>query len=241
MELVAGRSSTHSLRSAKIDERPPFMTREDIERRIAAGGPKPYQVKEPWKGAFHTLPDIDELLDRLAQCSSLLCGYPMMCFAARTGVRRSESLRVEIADLDSQGKSVLIKEVEGKRQADDARVPLSAFLADTLSEWLADHFRGPYLFCNSGFVERSRTAGHVDMKTRTTTLSGRLASVMERKLPRSGPITEDEALDQPRALQAAVDGRWLGVGTLRATASTPIPRQGQRPAADRPMVQAYDG
>ena len=175
MGLVSGRFPNDGLRFAKIDEKPPFMTREEIERRIAAGRLKPYQIKELWNALFLTLPEIEELLAHVRECGTLPWVYPMVCFAAHTGARRSELLRVEIADIDFTGKAVLIhekKRARGKRTT--RRVPLSAFLAGVLKEWLASHPGGSYLFCNAAVVERSRkrsrTTGHKDMKTRATTV-----------------------------------------------------------------------
>ena len=89
-------------------------------------------------------------------------------------------------------------------------MPLSAFLAGVLKEWLASHPGGPYLFCNAAVVERSRkrsrTTGHKDMKTRATTSTGRLANVKERDLSDFGPITADEAHDHLR--RSLRGSRW---------------------------------
>ena len=46
MELVAGRYPSKGIRFAKSDEKPPFHTREQIERKIAAGGLTAEQIKE---------------------------------------------------------------------------------------------------------------------------------------------------------------------------------------------------
>jgi len=57
----------------------------------------------------------------------------MVCFAAHTGARRSELLRVEIADIDFEDKAVLINEkkrARGKRTP--RRVPLAPVLAGVL-------------------------------------------------------------------------------------------------------------
>ena len=62
MGLVAGRFPNDGLRFPKLDEKPPFMTREEIERRIAAGGLTEAQKKELWNALFLTLPEVAELL-----------------------------------------------------------------------------------------------------------------------------------------------------------------------------------
>ena len=156
-------------------EKSPFMTREEIERRCRR---RPEAV--PDQGTLERpVPDVARvrgLMVHVRECGTLPWVYPMV-FAAHTGARRSELLRVEIADVDFTGKAVLIhekKRARGKRTT--RRVPLSAFLAGVLKEWLASHPGGPYLFCNAAVVgrsrKRSRTTGHKDMKTRATTLFG---------------------------------------------------------------------
>ena len=86
------------------------MTREEIERRMAAGELEPYQIKELWHALFLTLPEIEELLAHVRESTNLPWVYPMVCFAAHTGARRRELLRVQIADVDFTGKAVLIHE-----------------------------------------------------------------------------------------------------------------------------------
>jgi integrase len=211
MGLVAGRFPNDGLRYPKLEEKPPFMTRGEIERQIAVGGLSEAQKKDLWNALFLTLPEVAEVLDHLRQKCTLPWVYPMVCFAAHTGARRSEVLRARVADVDFAGKTVLIhekKRVRGKRTT--RRVPLSAFLAAVLKKWLASHPGGPYLFCNTAVVARSktrsRTTGHLGEKRRPTTLGGRLAAVKERERPGCGPITEDEAHDHlRRSLQGS---RW---------------------------------
>ncbi len=210
MGLVSGRFPNDGLRFGKVDEKPPFMTREEIERRIA-GGVTPYQKKELWNALFLTLTEVSELLGHVRAAASLPWVYPMVCFAAHTGARRSELLRVEIADIDFEGKAVLVNEkkrARGKRTT--RRVPLSPFLVGVLKDWLAVHPGGPYLFCNTALVERSkkrsRTTGHKGDKTRASTVKGRTEGVKERNLPGFGPITEDEAHDHLR--RSLRGSRW---------------------------------
>ena len=52
MELVAGRFPNAGLRYPKTDEKPPFQTRDQIERQIKAGGLKPHQKKELWHALY---------------------------------------------------------------------------------------------------------------------------------------------------------------------------------------------
>jgi hypothetical protein len=71
MGLVSGRFPNDGLRFPKVDEKPPFMTREEIERRVAAGGLKPYQIKELWNALFLTLSEIEELLLHIRESGTL--------------------------------------------------------------------------------------------------------------------------------------------------------------------------
>ena len=211
MGLVAGRFPNDGLRFGKVDEKPPFMTREEIERRIGAGGLSAEQTKELWSALFLTLDEVSELLKHVRDSATLPWVYPMVCFAAHTGARRSELLRVQVADIDFAGKAVLIhekKRARGKRTT--RRVPLSPFLADILREWLACHPGGPYLFCNGHVVaqskKRSPTTGHKSQTIRPSTLKGRAESVTKRTTPEIAPITSDEAHDHLR--RSLRGSRW---------------------------------
>jgi integrase len=211
MGLVAGRFPNKNLRYPKLDEKPPFMTREEIERQIAAGGLSEAQTKDLWNALFLTLPEVSELLDHVREAGTLPWVYPMVCFAAHTGARRSELLRARLADVDFNGKAVLIhekKRVRGKRTT--RRVPLSPFLTGVLKEWLDSHPGGQYLFCNTAVVarskKRSRMTGYKGDKSRASTTSGRLADVKDREGHGVGAITEDEAHDHLRRSLKA--GRW---------------------------------
>jgi integrase len=211
MGLVVGRFANKGLRYPKLDEKPPFMTREEIERRIAAGGLTEAEKKDLWNALFLTLPEVAELLDHLRESSTQQWVYPMACVAAHTGARRSELLRARVADIDFQGKTVLVhekKRVRGTRTT--RRVPLSPFLSEVLEEWLASHPGGQQLFCNAEVVTRSktrsRTTGYKGEKTRATTVNGRLAELKERERPVCGRITEDQAHDHLR--RSLRGSRW---------------------------------
>ncbi len=211
MGLVTGRFPNKGLRFPKLDEKPPFMTRQEIDRQIAAGGLTEAEKKDLWNALFLTLPEVDELLKELRQSGTLSWVYPMVCFAAHTGARRSELLRARVADIDLEGKTVLIhekKRVRGKRTT--RRVPLSPFLATVLKGWLASHPGGQHLFFNAAALSRSRTRSHMTGykgdKTRASTARDRAADVRERQGQAVGPITEDQAQDHLR--RSLRGSRW---------------------------------
>ena len=84
--------------------------------------------------------------------------YPLFCFAAYTGARRAEMLRVLVTDVDFEGQMVLIREKKRTRgKMTNRRVAMSPFLAGVLKEWLAVHPGGQYLFSQAAVVVRSKT------------------------------------------------------------------------------------
>ncbi|HJT76015.1 MAG TPA: site-specific integrase [Gemmataceae bacterium] len=197
MELTAGRFPSKGLRYPKADEKPPFMTMAEIERQAAAGG----DPAVLWEAAYLLLPEIDELLQIVKERATHPFIYPLFCFAAHTGARRSEILRAKVADLDFAGETIIIHEKKRSRgQRTTRRVPMTSRLKEALQEWLAVHPRGPWLFCHAGTVQRSRkrsaTTGHKGEKTRSSSLKGRMAGVRKRTDTAAGqPLTRNEYHD----------------------------------------------
>ena len=127
---------------------------------------------------YLTPSEIDELLAFVNENAGHGWIYPLFCFAAHTGVRRSEILRALVTDVDFEGDTVLIREKKrSRKQRTTRRVPLTPMLANVLKEWLKQHPGGPYLFSHQREVprskKRSRTTGHQNEKQRPSTLKGR--------------------------------------------------------------------
>jgi integrase len=161
------------LKYPKGDEKPPFQTREEIERQIARGGLTDAEVRELWDCLFLTLPEIEEFLRHVEANARHGFLYPMFVFAAHTGARRSELLRARVDDIDFTGGTVLIREKKRARsKRTHRRVPLSPVLERVLRDWLGRLPGGQFLFCHGLKVPRSK-------KRRTAV----------------GPLTRDEAND----------------------------------------------
>lgn len=209
MGLVSGRFPQDGLRYPKTAEKPPFMTREEIERQIAAGGLTPPQRKELWHALYLQRSEIDGALEVIRRNALHGWIYAMAATAAHTGARRSELIRMSPADIDFAGHAVIIREKKRVRgQLTTRRVPLTGFLAGVLRVYLATHPGGPALFCHAGDIgrskKRSRTTGHQSGEGRATTLGARTATIRERVRPAPGPLTEDEAHDHlKRALRGS--------------------------------------
>jgi integrase len=113
----------------KGEEKLPFMTWTEIERRIAAGG----VPKELWECLFLREPEIDKFLDFVQQRKAPVWVYPMCVMAAHTGARRSEMLRAERQDVDFEAGIVTIREKKRVRgKVTTRRVPISSRLKESL-------------------------------------------------------------------------------------------------------------
>jgi integrase len=168
----------------KLDEKPPFQTIEEIERRLGDGGLSGEEKEGIWESLYLTLPEVSEVLAHSKRHAAHPWIYPMMCTAAHTGVRRSELLRMRLADVDLAGGTLLVREKKKTRGTRTTRrVPLSPFLSEVLNKWTRVHPGGGYLFCQVAGLPNTRS-------TRTTT----------------GAVTRDDAHDHFRRTLAG--SRW---------------------------------
>lgn len=204
------------VRLEKPDEKPPFQTWQEIERRIALGGMSQEQIDELWDALFLRLSEVEAFLAHVQANAQHPWVYPLVAFAAHTGARRSELIRALVTDVDFAGGTVLIRErkrVHDKRTT--RRVPLTPFLAGVLTDWLKVHPGGQHLFCHVAEVKRSKkrskTTGH-QSKERATTVKGRLATVTVRETGRTGILTRSEVTDHFRRTLAG--SKWDVVGGL---------------------------
>jgi integrase len=143
MAFVEGGFPSRGLVYPKSDDKLPFMTWAEIERRIAAGG----SAGELWECLYLTVPEVSVLLEFVKQQKVRNWIYPMFLFAAHTGARRSEMMRARVEDVDLASGVVTVREkkrVKGRRTT--RRIPLSTQLAEVLSERLRAQVGKPYLF-----------------------------------------------------------------------------------------------
>ena len=202
------------LRYPRTIEKPPFQTRKEILRKIAGGGLSPGDIADLWDAMYPTVEELKPILKLVKSRQSQPFLYPMVTFAAHTGARRSEIIRVKVTDVDFAEKIVTIhekKRVKGKTTT--RRVPISPFLAGVLRDWLKIHPGGQHLFCQGAVIGRSKkrspTTGHQSGKRRATTIDGRTATVTTRATPEISPLTPNEMRDHlDRALS---DTDWSEV------------------------------
>jgi len=90
MGLLKGDFPYRGLRYPKGTEKPPFMTLQEIERRIT-WGVTDAEKAELYEALYLTVDELPGLLAHVRRRDSQPFVYPMFCFAAHTGARRSES------------------------------------------------------------------------------------------------------------------------------------------------------
>ena len=196
MGLVTGAFPSRGLVYPKSDEKPPFMTKDEIKRKITAKMTDDEKA-ELWECLYLRADELAMFLAFVKMHAAHGWIYPLISFAAHTGARRSEILRVLVSDVDFSAMTVLVREKKrSRKQRTTRRVALTPFLANLLKEWLRDHPGGQYLFCHHVEVrrskKRSKTTGHPNEKARPSSVKGRMESVKKRELPDLGSITRDE-------------------------------------------------
>jgi integrase len=239
MGLTSGSFPSKGLRYPKADEKPPFMTMAEIQRQIAGGGDQ----DTLWEALYLQADELAELLAHVKQKAPYPWIYPLFCFAAHTGARRSELLRALVTDVDFTGNTAIVREKKRSRaQRTTRRVPLTPFLKEVLRAWLAVHPGGPALFCHAGTVarskKRSQTTGHQNEKNRPSSLKGRMATVKKREQPAQAALTRNELHDHFKRVLAGTKWEGMrGLHTLRHSFISACASKG----VDQRLVQEWAG
>ncbi len=114
----------------KDEEKLPFMTWTEIERRIDAGG----DPEELWECLYLREAEIEEFLDFVQERIAPVWFYPMCVMAAHTGARRSEMMRAQRQDVDFETGFITIRERKRVRgRATTRRVPMSSRLKEAIA------------------------------------------------------------------------------------------------------------
>jgi integrase len=175
----------------------PFMTWEEVERRIERGKVNESGTAKLWDCLYLRRSEVEELLDHVQEAARHPFIYPMFVMAAHTGARRSELLRSQVIDFDDGQVTIRErKRVHGTHTT--RRVSMSTRLKKAMDDWMTVHPGGSFTFC-LGHISRSR----IDKSKK-----------LKRQRPE--PITRDEAHDHfERTLK---DSKWeklKGWHTLR--------------------------
>lgn len=140
----------------KTDEKLPFMTWDEIERRLRSGG-DPDQL---WECLYLDTERLAELLAHVSAKKAPAWLYPMVVTAAHTGARRSELIRMRVEDVDLAGGFITIREKKRARGVRTSRrVPISKLTADVLTPLIQRQADVPFLF-GTGVAMLSVQATH---------------------------------------------------------------------------------
>jgi integrase len=134
--LLAGAFPNRGLRFPKTGEKPPFRTFAEVLELVGREGMTDHDRRDLWDCVFLTREEVAELLAHVQANPHHPAVPPMFAFAAMTGARRSEILRLRWHDLDfASGTAVLqeMKRSKGKRTT--RRVALADPLVTRLRAW----------------------------------------------------------------------------------------------------------
>jgi integrase len=147
--LVESPPPITNLTFPKGTSKPPFQTRDQIERQIASQKLSPEAQAGLWQSLFLTLAEVDEFLAHVRSAGRPAYVFPMVVFAAHTGARRSEIRRSLVTDFDFAGETVMIREKKKDHaKAETYRtVPMSPLLKEVMRTWFAKRGGGPHAIC----------------------------------------------------------------------------------------------
>lgn len=161
-ELCERDSPTNGLVFPKRDEKPPFKTRDEIQRTLDRGGISETEERELWDCLYLTKEEVRKVLDFVQLRARYPFIYPMFAFVAYTGARRSEMMRAQIDDFDLDSGTVVVRERKRVRSRSTSfrHVQIPSFLVQVISAWFARHPGGQFAFCHDfGIVKRDTLVG----------------------------------------------------------------------------------
>lgn len=162
-DYVAKPLSLHGLNYPKLDEKPPFRTREEIELEIEIGQHCPQQQQELWQSLYLRAEEIAEILSIIKSNAAHGYLYPMAALAAYTGARRSELCRSQHKDLRLIQGHVLLREKKRTRTKRTYRqVPITEILMPVLTDWLKQRVGGPATFRRDWSTHRKHAQPEIE-------------------------------------------------------------------------------
>lgn len=170
---LTGSAPIKGIHLPKTDEKPSFMTWDEISESVGRGGLTADAERELWDCLFLRIDEIEALLTHVESTARHPFIHPMFVIVAHTGARRSEILRSEIEDFDFRTRTVRLREKKKSRTKNITfrRVPMTALLVAVMTRWLQDHPGGRLTFPRSVSPLASQSPG-----AETTPMGGDLAA-----------------------------------------------------------------
>ncbi len=158
-QYVDGDCPTQHAKLPKADEKPPFMTWEQIEAAIKQGGLTEQEEALLWDCLFLRKKEVLELLDYVRENAEHQFIYPMFAMAGLSGARRSEIIRSKVQDFDLGSKEALLREKKRKRAVNISyrRIRLHDELHRVMEDWFKIHPGGPHTICTPPNLFRSKS------------------------------------------------------------------------------------
>jgi integrase len=128
----------------------PFMSWQEIEREIRRGRPDKAGAKKLWDCLWLDTSEVAACLEHVRSHAAHPFAYPLFCFAAYTGARRSELCRSRIVDWRHDDGVVKLrqKKRDTDREFTYRDVPIHPRLAEAMAGWFARHPGGPFAVCH---------------------------------------------------------------------------------------------
>ena len=147
--LLVGPSPTKHVVLPLTDEKPPFLTCNEIAAIVARGGLTEEDESRLWEAIYLETSEVGEVLEHIRKTARYPFIYPMMVFVAHTSARRSELVRSLIEDIDFRSRTVMLREKKKSRTKAMTyrRVDMSPLLYQVMQEWLKNHPGGQHTFC----------------------------------------------------------------------------------------------
>lgn len=146
--MVEGPAPVGGLVYPKRDEKPPFMTMDQIEHIIERDKLCGADDNRLWECLYLRREEVLQALAHLELHSVESYLYPMTLLIAHTGIRRSEAIRSRRDDFDFRHGTLLVREKKRSRvrAITFRRVELTDQAQAVLANWLKANPYGPYTF-----------------------------------------------------------------------------------------------
>ena len=155
--------SLKKLKLPKTFELLPFQTKTQIQSQIERGGLSEIDIRELWESLYLTKQEIGEVMTIIRSNASAEFVYPMVSVAAFAGVRKSELLRMQINDV--QSNRILIRERKRVRGEYSTRfVPITGSARVANDQWIANHPGGMAMYCNQFGKAITKDGAHYHLK-----------------------------------------------------------------------------
>lgn len=143
-----GRIDKSEVKTDNPDELPRFQTRSEIEDQINRGGLTDEEQRQLWQCLYLRPAEVLDLLKHVKEHADEPHALPIFAIAALAGVRRSEIIRMEYADVDFRKGLLNIRQKKAYRNKGNSfrYVDIHPKLAKILKDWVRKHPGGRYLF-----------------------------------------------------------------------------------------------